>query len=74
VPLERLGELLARGDIHLICQKLGTEGLLVPSKIYGTLAAGRPTLFIGPEDCEVGRLIRESGCGYVAGVAGAHGP
>ncbi|NLZ06499.1 MAG: glycosyltransferase family 4 protein [Phycisphaerae bacterium] len=65
VPLEELSALLARGDIHLICQQPGTEGLLVPSKIYSTLAAGRPSLFIGPVECEVGRIVRESGSGFV---------
>jgi len=65
VPLEELPTLLARGDIHLICQQPGTEGLLVPSKIYSTLAAGRPSLFIGPADCEVGWIVRDSGSGFV---------
>jgi len=65
VPLEELPALLARGDVHLICQQPGTEGLLVPSKIYSTLAAGRPSLFIGPADCEVGWIVRESGSGFV---------
>jgi len=36
----------------------------VPSKIYGTLAAGRPSLFVGPTDCEVGRIVRDSGSGF----------
>lgn len=65
VPLEGLSALLARGDIHLICQQPGTEGLLVPSKVYSTLAAGRPSLFIGPADCEVGWIVRDSGSGFV---------
>ncbi len=65
VPLQELSTLLARGDIHLICQQAGTEGLLVPSKIYSTLAAGRPSLFVGPADCEVGRIVRDSGSGFV---------
>ncbi len=65
VPLHQLVLLLARGDIHLICQKPGTEGLLVPSKIYSTLAAGRPSIFIGPLDCEVGRIVQESESGFV---------
>ena len=60
VPLYKLNDTLAAGDIHIICQKKGTEGLLVPSKIYGTLAAGRPSLFVGPADCEVGRIVRDS--------------
>lgn len=65
VPLYHLGELLVAGDIHVSCQKPGTEGLLVPSKIYGTLAAGRPSLFVGPSDCEVSRIIRASRSGFV---------
>lgn len=65
VPLYKLAELLATGDIHIICQKRGTEGLLVPSKVYGTLVAGRPSLFVGPRDCEVGRIIQDSGSGFV---------
>lgn len=65
VPLEGLSALLARGDIHLICQQPGTEGLLVPSKVYSTLAAGRPSLFVGPAGCEVGRIVCESGSGFV---------
>jgi len=65
VPLYQLPDLLAGGDIHLICQKPGTEGLLVPSKLYSTLAAARPSIFIGPGDCEVGRILLASGSGFV---------
>jgi glycosyltransferase involved in cell wall biosynthesis len=65
VPLYGLAALLAAGDIHLICQKPGTEGLLVPSKIYSTLAAGRPSLFVGPVDCEVGRILCDSRSGFI---------
>ena len=65
VPLYKLAELLATGDIHIICQKPGTEGLLVPSKIYSTMAVGRPSLFVGPTDCEVGRIVRYSRSGFV---------
>ena len=65
VPLYKLAELLASGDIHITCQKRGTEGLLVPSKIYSTMAVGRPSLFVGPTDCEVGRIVRDSRSGFV---------
>jgi colanic acid biosynthesis glycosyl transferase WcaI len=65
VPLYLLPDLLAGGDIHVICQKPGTEGLLVPSKIYGTLAVGRPVIFVGPQKCEVADIVRDSGCGSV---------
>jgi hypothetical protein len=33
------------------------EGLIVPSKFYGIAAAGRPTIFIGAEDGEIGRML-----------------
>jgi glycosyltransferase involved in cell wall biosynthesis len=65
VPLNRLSRLLAIGDIHLVTQKLGTQGLIVPSKIYGILAAARPTLFIGPENCEPAMILRKSQAGIV---------
>jgi glycosyltransferase involved in cell wall biosynthesis len=65
VPLYKLRELLKTGDIHIICQMPGTEGLLVPSKIYSTLAVGRPSLFFGPHNCEVGQIIRDSRSGFV---------
>ena len=65
VPLYKLSDTLATGDIHIICQKPGTEGLLVPSKIYSTLNAGRPSLFVGPADCEVGHVVRESRSGFI---------
>jgi glycosyltransferase involved in cell wall biosynthesis len=39
------------------------EGLIVPSKFYGILAAARPVIFIGDCDGELARVIREAGCG-----------
>lgn len=65
VPLYKHAELLKSGDIHIICQKPGTEGLLVPSKIYSALAAGRPSIFVGPTDCEVGQMVRDSRSGFI---------
>ncbi|MFC1766570.1 glycosyltransferase [Planctomycetota bacterium] len=65
VPLHQLPDLLAQGDIHVICQQPGTEGLLVPSKIYGTLSVGRPSIFFGPQECEVSRIIQVSRSGFV---------
>jgi colanic acid biosynthesis glycosyl transferase WcaI len=65
VPVNRLPHLLALGDIHIVTQKLGTQGLIVPSKIYAILAVGRPTLFVGPQDCEPAIILRESRSGIV---------
>jgi glycosyltransferase involved in cell wall biosynthesis len=40
------------------------EGLSIPSKLYGVLAAGRPVIFIGPRGSEAAALIVEAQCGY----------
>jgi len=64
-PLADLNDSLAAGDFHLVAQRAGTEGLLVPAKLFGVMAAGRATLFIGPEECEAGAILRESGAGIV---------
>ena len=62
---EDLASSLGSGDVHLVTLKAGLEGLLVPSKFYGSLAAGRPVIFIGPERSEIARIIHETRCGYV---------
>ncbi len=40
------------------------EGLSIPSKVYGALAAGRPVIFIGPRGSETAALVGEAQCGY----------
>jgi glycosyltransferase involved in cell wall biosynthesis len=64
-PRAHLGDLIALGDAHLVLVADGFEGLLIPSKFYGVMAAGRPTIYIGPEETEVARVIREEECGFV---------
>lgn len=64
-PKEDLSAFLAAADLHLVSVRSGLEGLVVPSKAYGIFAAGRPVIYVGPEDCEVARVIRESGHGAV---------
>lgn len=63
VEMERLGQSLTAGDIHLVTLREGVAGLLVPSKLYGILAAGRPALYVGPAEGEVAAIIAEGGCG-----------
>ena len=43
-PLERLGSLLNAADIHLLPQRAGAADLVMPSKLTGMLASGRPVL------------------------------
>jgi glycosyltransferase involved in cell wall biosynthesis len=65
VPREQLAESLSAGDIHLISVRDGLEGLIVPSKLYGVMAAARPAIFIGSDRSEVAMMIRESDCGLL---------
>jgi glycosyltransferase involved in cell wall biosynthesis len=70
---EDLGQSLTAGDVHLVTLRDGLEGLLVPSKIYGILAAGRPTLYVGPAAGEIDLILRQGACGARVGVGDAAG-
>lgn len=59
-----LGESLGSGHIGLITQQTTCLGSVVPSKVYGLLAAGRPVLFIGPEESTVAQIIKRFDCGW----------
>jgi len=67
-PRERLAESLAAGDLHVVTLRDDVDGLIVPSKLYGILAAARPVLAIGPLGSDVATLTRRAGAG--AAVAG----
>jgi len=58
-PRERLAELLAAADVHLVTMVPKWSGLVVPSKFFGIAAAARPALFVGPSSSEIARLIGE---------------
>lgn len=64
VARDKLSEGLAAGDIGLVTQQESACGSVVPSKVYGILAAGRPLLFIGPASATPARIIRRHGCGW----------
>lgn len=62
-PLERLAESLSVPDVHLVTLHPRLEGIVVPSKFYGILAAGRPVIFVGDLNGEIARLVRQFECG-----------
>lgn len=64
VPRDQLSEGLSIGDIGLVLQHDSCSGLVVPSKVYGIMASGRPLLFVGPADATPALLIREHQCGW----------
>lgn len=62
-PRERLRHSLTLADVHVVSLKDRFVGLAVPGKIYGIMAAGRPILYLGPEDSEIGETVLEHDCG-----------
>lgn len=60
---EVLSESLSSIDMHLISLQPAVADYLVPSKVYGIAAVGRPAIFIGPLESEVGDILREGGFG-----------
>jgi colanic acid biosynthesis glycosyl transferase WcaI len=65
-PASEVPLVLSSGDLHVVTVKRGLEGVVVPSKLYPTLAAGRPVLGVAPEETDVVRMIRRTGCGIAA--------
>ncbi len=63
VPADRLGELLATGDLHVVPLRRGLAHASVPSKTYSILAAGRPVLAAIDAGTTIPRILAESGAG-----------
>lgn len=62
-PLSNLSLTLSISNVHLISLLPSMEGLIVPSKFYGILAANRPIIFVGSEEGEISGLISRYDCG-----------
>ena len=68
-PRDTLEDSLAAADVHLVSLLPALEGLIVPSKLYGILAAGRPSIFIGDACGEVARTVGRARCGRVVRIS-----
>lgn len=72
-PTARLKDLMESGDVHLVSMKHEAAGMLVPSKMYAALAAGRPCIFIGPQQSEPARVLAEYHAGSIVAQGDATG-
>ena len=70
-PVERLNELLNMADIHLLPQRADVADLVMPSKLTGMLASGKPVIATARADTEVGRVVSECGAVVEPGDAEA---
>lgn len=64
-PRDRLSDLLSSCDVGLVTMKKGVGDDLVPSKLYGIMAAARPVLAAVESSSEVARVLRTHDCGYI---------
>jgi colanic acid biosynthesis glycosyl transferase WcaI len=55
-PASKIASVLAAADAHVVTIKRGLEGVIVPSKMYGILAAGKPILAVAPRESDVAQI------------------
>ena len=64
-PREGLAESLSSADVHVVGLAAGLAGYVVPSRLYGILAAGRPVIVHADAESETAEIVRTHGCGLV---------
>lgn len=65
-PAKKIPSVLAAADAHLITVKRGLEGVVVPSKMYGILAAGKPIVAVAPRETDAVALGEKLGFSVAA--------
>lgn len=65
-PKDRLHESFAAADLFVVSLERGIEGYIVPSKVYGILAAGRPYVAAVDPSCEAATIAEAWDCGVAA--------
>jgi colanic acid biosynthesis glycosyl transferase WcaI len=65
-PASKIPSVLVAGDAHIITIKRGLEGVVVPSKMYGILAAGLPIVAVAPRETDAASLGAQCGFGVSA--------
>jgi glycosyltransferase involved in cell wall biosynthesis len=65
LPFDQYAQTIRAADVVLITLREEFKGVLVPSKYYAALSAGRPVVFVGPEESEIAQSIHEEQCGAV---------
>jgi colanic acid biosynthesis glycosyl transferase WcaI len=65
-PASKIPTVLAAPDAHVITIRRGLEGVVVPSKMYAILAAGRPIIVVAPRETDVASLGALQGFGLSA--------
>jgi colanic acid biosynthesis glycosyl transferase WcaI len=64
-PRETLSLSLSAAHVHYLGLGRGLSGYVVPSRLYGILAAGRPILAAVDAESETAAVVQSVGCGVV---------
>jgi glycosyltransferase involved in cell wall biosynthesis len=64
-PYELRSMSISTADIHVVGLARGLAGYVVPSRLYGVLATGRPVIAAAEEESETAQLVARVGCGVV---------
>ena len=72
-PREVLKYSLGLADVSLVTLEKGFEGMVVPSKIYGILASGKPVIAVVGGESEITEIIRKGRCGEVVKIGDCKG-
>ncbi len=64
-PREVLSQSLSAADVHVVGLARGLSGYVVPSRLYGILAVGRPVIVCADAESETAQVVGEVGCGVV---------
>lgn len=67
-PRKMLTYSLGLADVSLVTLEKGFEGMVVPSKIYGILASGRPVIAVVGGESEVTEIISKGKCGEIVKI------
>lgn len=65
VPHNQLRAHLCSADVHLVSLDSAWQGFMVPSKLQGSFAVGKPVIYVGGRKSETALWILESGGGWV---------
>jgi len=60
-PEQRLNELLNLADIHVLPQRTEVADLVMPSKLTGMLASGKPVIALANENTQISKIVSEVG-------------
>ena len=64
-PRERLRESLSAASVHVVGLARGLAGFIVPSRLAGVLAVGRPVIAAADKESETAHVVHAAGCGVV---------